>query len=664
VTTATPIDANSVTLGKVGSNFLNGNLDDIKFYNYIRSNAEIVSDMNASHPAPGSPVGSAYIRYAFDEGYGGTANNTGSGGTSLNGTITAGAWNNIGKFGKALTFTASSSVTATITDPAYTNSISVWVYPTTSAASKTLISNLTTDGSSRPVYGGCTGAALPLSTWTHVLAVSSGSGSCAIYQNGVQTSTGGTGVTFGTSLNLGASSYIGSLDEFKFYTSALTPDQAKAEFNQGQAQVMGHASPGGGYCPPGDDSATCAPVAEYFLNEKSGVTANNTQGGDYPGTLQNSPARNHQAKCHSGSCLEFNGSTQYVDIGTGPTSVKSMEFWVKPTTTAEYFMNLTDNSDYIWSNSGTLTATGLDSPIIYVNGVRSTVINSGIWQHVVVVTDTAENANNLDLGRTQDSNYLEGSLDQIRLYNHGLSPAQVSWHYNQGAPQILYHFDECTGTTLQDTAPRADKSLTGTSATITPNTGRTAGSCESGVSTEMWNGGTTGKYSASLDFDGAGDYAATTNVALLAPVAVTYSNLSWGGWVKPATSPTSDTLLHKNNEFKLTTDGSGLPQCEIYSGSWQTALTGTTALPTSSWSHILCTYDGVNLKLYVNGTEVKRLAETDALTSSSATALNLARDAASSGYFDGQLDEVKIWSYDLTKEQVQLDYNQGSAAKL
>jgi len=39
--------------------------------------------MNADHPAVGSPVGSALGHWKFDEGYGTTANNSGSQGSSL-----------------------------------------------------------------------------------------------------------------------------------------------------------------------------------------------------------------------------------------------------------------------------------------------------------------------------------------------------------------------------------------------------------------------------------------------------------------------------------------------------------------------------------------------------------------------------------------------------
>jgi len=89
-----------------------GVLDEFKIYNYARTGKQIVEDMNAGHPAVGSPVGSAVAHYKFDEGYGDTANNSGNGGSSLNGDLagacpgaaTCPTWTNAGKIGKALDF--------------------------------------------------------------------------------------------------------------------------------------------------------------------------------------------------------------------------------------------------------------------------------------------------------------------------------------------------------------------------------------------------------------------------------------------------------------------------------------------------------------------------------------------------------------------------------
>src|SRR3989344_2407947 len=132
-----------------------------------------------------------------------------------------------------------------------------------------------------------------------------------------------------------------------------------------------------------------------------------------------------------GQALNFDGADDYVDIGTGPTVVNSVSFWTYPETTTEYFVNLTSTTDYIWVNAGTVTATGL-SPIIYVDGIVSSTLVANKWQQVIVTTTTSENASNLDIGRTQDANYMEGKIDEVRVYSRALSANEISRLYRIG----------------------------------------------------------------------------------------------------------------------------------------------------------------------------------------------------------------------------------------
>jgi Concanavalin A-like lectin/glucanases superfamily len=81
------------------ANGFNGTADDVRIYNYTRGPAQIVEDMNAGHPAPGSPVGSAVGHWNFDEGYSTTAYDIST--NSLNLTLSSATWTNIGKFNKA-----------------------------------------------------------------------------------------------------------------------------------------------------------------------------------------------------------------------------------------------------------------------------------------------------------------------------------------------------------------------------------------------------------------------------------------------------------------------------------------------------------------------------------------------------------------------------------
>jgi hypothetical protein len=103
----------TVYLGKIGSaagQSFNGTIDDVRIYNYARTQAQIMEDYSAGAGRK-QPIG----HWKFDEGYGTTANNSGIGGTTLNGTLTnmsspatsSSGWTDSGKMGKGLVFDGS-----------------------------------------------------------------------------------------------------------------------------------------------------------------------------------------------------------------------------------------------------------------------------------------------------------------------------------------------------------------------------------------------------------------------------------------------------------------------------------------------------------------------------------------------------------------------------
>ena len=139
-----------------------------------------------------------------------------------------------GKIGKARYFDGGDSASATVTDPAYVNTLDVWIKPTSSAVSKTIATNLTTNASSQPVYGGCTGTALTLDVWTHIAAVSTSSTSCSLYQNGVLSATGATGVTYGVTVNAGATSFIGTIDEVRLSNTTRSANEIRQAYEVGK----------------------------------------------------------------------------------------------------------------------------------------------------------------------------------------------------------------------------------------------------------------------------------------------------------------------------------------------------------------------------------------------------------------------------------------------
>ena len=120
---------------------------------------------------------------------------------------------------------------------------------------------------------------------------------------------------------------------------------------------------------------------------------------------------------------------------TGGTARQSVDFWVYPQTTTEYFVDL-NGSAYVWANAGTVTATGFTSPTIYVNGAVSSVVVAGQWQHIAVTTGTALNASAPKIGKTT-TNFMEGNIDEARVLSRVLSADEIAETYRMGANHHL-----------------------------------------------------------------------------------------------------------------------------------------------------------------------------------------------------------------------------------
>lgn len=370
-------------------------IDDVRIYNYVQTQQQIIQDMTGgsiisssgsiSSTKPATPIG----YWKFDEGFGTTANNTGSGGSALNGTLTnmsspatsTSGWTNSGKINKALNFDGSNdyinlgtnsslNITGNIT-------ISAWVYPKSSANALQIISksdststNCATkcpydfminngdlifgraNASSR--YAVSTTTSIPLNMWTYIAVVDNGS-NYLVYFNDIQQPTTPTGsyITPTTSNNnayIGARADFGTngglyfngiIDEVKVYNFDLTSDQVKLDMNQGKTLVLGSTSNNSSYqpnaanqnyCILGDTSPCAAPVGEWNFEEGTGSTVNDTSGNGNTGTWSGTGAR-HWVPGEVGTAGNFNGSDDYVDAGNGAalniSGPLTIEFWMK-----------------------------------------------------------------------------------------------------------------------------------------------------------------------------------------------------------------------------------------------------------------------------------------------------------------------------------------------
>jgi hypothetical protein len=742
------IGAKSVD-GGVFQEFFNGFIDDVKIYNYARTPKQIVEDMNAGHPAGGSPVGSMLGYWKFDEGYGTTAQNSGFGGSVLNGSFGTGSsaptWTNNGKFGKALSFGGNDYVT--VTDPSdgsldiRTGSMSwsLWIKSTRASYSsiETLIDKLSwsptinykidilgattlrvrigdgTNDTGNQTF--TTPSTIYDSNWHHVVVTLDRSlGQLKTYFDGKQagstvsvtlTADGNNSTRFGISAYSGEY-FQGLIDEVKIYNYALNADEVAIDYNRGSALMLGSKSVGAGntapanassqkYCVPGDTASCAPPVAEWNFSENTGSTAYDTSGNNNNGSLGSGNSAPSWSVGPDGSpALKFDGNDH---ITTGSSSIlngkssATISFWAKN--------NALKTSSYvIWASKTTLIELGCSSGFSgdendvrvrwNLNGnwanshVAQNAIEASKWTHWTFsfsggTTKIYKNGSEIYSGSdsqttitnvsssfqfsfrsgTANSGF-NGLLDQIRIYDYARSPAQIAWDYNKGAPVAHWKFNECQGTTTNDSSGNG---LVGTINIGASAPQTSVGTCS--TADTAWGNGASGKYGASLNFDGVDDYVEVNEYNSPNPLD---NNLTVSAWIFPKSSPgTWIRAINKahdtNNGFQIARGGGENAIYFVIFKNGTRYQLGNNGFANNNWYHVVGSWDAQTntQKLYVNGIERNNNAAGSAGLGSASNLL-FGKRGDDVGFFHGQIDEVKIWNYALTAEQVKSEYNGGA----
>jgi hypothetical protein len=76
-------------------------------------------------------------------------------------------------------------------------------------------------------------------------------------------------------------------------------------------------------------------------------------------------------------------------------------------------------------------------------------------------------------------------------------------------------------------------------------------------------------------------------------------------------------------------------------------------VPSGSWQHLVATYNGTNTVLYVNGTQDLSVARSGLLIYSNAMPTTVSWNSESYGV-RGSIDDVRVWDYAITSNQVKL----------
>ncbi len=170
---------------------------------------------------------------------------------------------------------------------------------------------------------------------------------------------------------------------------------------------------------------------------------------------------------------------------------------------------------------------------------------------------------------------------------------------------------------------------------------------------------TDGSSGNALNFDGVNDLVTVNDSASL--------DLSTGftfeAWVKPASIKRSSVV------FKEQAGGSvynlyAYEDADLWGSSFndgvnEHVVSGANPLPINQWTHLVSTYDGAKLQLYKNGVLESSSAQSGTIKISDGV-LQIGGNSVWGEYFQGYIDEVKIYNRALTQAEIVADMQNAS----
>ncbi|MFN8638981.1 MAG: LamG domain-containing protein [Dehalococcoidia bacterium] len=164
----------------------------------------------------------------------------------------------------------------------------------------------------------------------------------------------------------------------------------------------------------------------------------------------------------------------------------------------------------------------------------------------------------------------------------------------------------------------------------------------------------SGKFGGAPSFNGT---SARVNVANTAALQLT-TGMTIEAWVYPTNvSPAWRDVIYKGDDNYYLMATSTLNGARPVGGVRTTAYgeaVGTANLPVNTWTHLAATFDGANVRLFVNGAQVASVARTGTMQTST-NLLQIGGDQIYGQYFAGMIDEVRVYNQALTAAEIQTD---------
>ncbi|MHA1233281.1 MAG: LamG domain-containing protein [Candidatus Helarchaeota archaeon] len=426
-------------------------------------------------------------------------------------------------------------------------------------------------------------------------------------------------------------------------------------------------------------------------NDLNGTTIYDKSGNGNHGTLHNGVTTGQTGKLRE--AFSFDGEDDYVDCGNDEsldiTDAITIEAWVyrkadsgtweriaakSDSTLYDYWLQIADDDTF---GGGFADTSGTWHNTLDVS-ISGTPIPLNQWVHLVFVYDGAyvkgyvngqlDESDNIGsftirtstrsvwIGRLINSYKFNGLIDEVRIYNRALSAEEVLNNYNSGTKRHkitavsktglvgYWTFDDndLNGTTIYDKSGNGNNGTLGdgVTATSSPTTGQ------------------TGKLREAFSFDGVDDYV---NI----PGNFLSSSMTVEGWIKPNAINSENfqywisSLRYSNPDhdgFRLSAFNGKLSY-GLYTNQYANAF-GSYSTTENRWYHVVFVVKPDSVYLYVDGVLRDYDTGLNVIFDRQPPDLDIGRyNYVDNEYFNGLIDEVRIYERALSADEVLNNYN-------
>ncbi|MFC1612593.1 LamG domain-containing protein [Patescibacteria group bacterium] len=313
---------------------------------------------------------------------------------------------------------------------------------------------------------------------------------------------------------------------------------------------------------------------------------------------------------------------------------------------------------------------------LYVNGNKEDLTvtngtNSGRWFMDL------PNRDNITIGalkRTAVVSWFPGRIDEVKVWNRALSDEEVREDYRLSRTKYVdapVRFASSTGDLVYDERLIGYWSLDAVDSAVSTVYDRSGSDLHLTVSSFYNNQpptSTAGKIGQAIDFDGNngnGNLRVADNPIL----DMKTNEISISAWVYPHSythsgGGTYPYVLSKPATYDIYRNGQGGTSqliFRVWTNDTCWSFVGDSVVPLNQWSHIAYTYAsstvaGKGQIFYLNGDFDSSQIATGTIKNTVNTFGIGDNSSVGNRHWDGLIDEVKLWNYELTATEIQAEY--------